>query len=227
MTMSKGLALVAEHAQTMVRVRPFLWSAPLGFSFIFIVSGPSVPAISVVRSGSLPRIASGLAEVAGQGGRNARGPRGGDARRTGRGTGCEDAGRAEPASDCSFRPTPTVRSAGTRTCIHLDPKQGLRFRTDLNQTGSQIGMRNAALSWTLMWDLMTAAGWKPRQPVSSPPMPGCFAEWGEVLGRHPELNPAFTDRMMGWRPGRNDPLRPVTEWSRWLRRGRGDLWEGS
>lgn len=170
------------------------------------------------------RIASGQAEVAGQGGRNARGPRGGDARRTGRGTGCEDAGRAEPASDCSFWPTPTAKSAGTRACINLDPKQGLRFRTDLNQSGSQIGLSNAALSWTLMWDLMTAAGREPRRPVSAPPPCRVVLLNGE---RSPDgtlsLNPAFTDRMMGWPPGWTDPLRPVTEWSRWLRRARGDL----
>lgn len=130
------------------------------------------------------------------------------------------AGRTS-ASGCSFWPTPTFKSAGNRACIQLSPERGLEFRTDQNQTGSQIGLRNAALSWTLMWELMTAAGWTTGRPASSHRCRVILLN-GE---RHSEgtltLNPAFSDWMMGWPPGWTDPLRPVTGWSHWLRRARG------
>ena len=39
------------------------------------------------------------------------------------------------------------------------------------------------------------------------------------------LNPCFTDWIMGWPTGCTDPLKPVTGWSRWLRRALGWLHE--
>ncbi len=107
--------------------------------------------------------------------------------------------------------------------MSLDPSRGLIFRTDQNQTGQQLGIRNAAASWTLLWQLLTAAGWTPTAPVSSHRCRVVLLN-GEL---HSEgaltFNPAFSDWMMGWPPGWTDPLRPVTGWSRWLRLSRGAL----
>lgn len=132
-------------------------------------------------------------------------------------------GHRTSGSGCSFWPTPTFRSAGNRAAVHLTPEQGLSFRNDLNQAGSQIGLRNAATSWSLMWDLMISAGWNPQNPVSSPRYRVVLLN-GE---KHSEgalgLNPAFCDWMMGWPPGWTEPLLPVMGWSLWLRRARGAI----
>ena len=93
------------------------------------------------------------------------------------------------ASGCSFWPTPTFKGTGNRACVQLSPERGLEFKNDLNQVGSQIGLWNAAKAWTLMWDMLTAAGWTPQRLF--PPMPGDLAEWGETLRRHPELKPSL------------------------------------
>jgi len=117
------------------------------------------------------------------------------------------------ASGCSFRPTPTFRSAGNRACIRLGPERGLEFRTDQNQTGSQIGLRNAVLSWTLMWQLLQAAGWTPGRPASSHRCRVILLNGERYSEGTLTLNPAFSDWMMGCSPGLTDPLRPATGWS--------------
>ena len=127
------------------------------------------------------------------------------------------------ASGCSFWPTPTVKSSGNRACIQITPERGLYFRTDENQTGSQIGLRNAAASWSLMWDLMTSAGWTPRQPVSSPRCRVALLNGERSSEGGLSLNPAFSDWMMGWPPGWTEPLLPVTGWSLWRQRARGAI----
>lgn len=37
------------------------------------------------------------------------------------------------------------------------------------------------------------------------------------------FNPNFSDWLMGWPIGWTDPTQPVTEWSLWLQRMRGEL----
>jgi len=124
-----------------------------------------------------------------------------------------------PAKGSSFWPTPTFKGSGNRACI-IGSAAGIQFKTDQNQTGSQIGIKNAASAWTLMWDLMTAAGWTPQLFHSSHRFRVILLN-GEKHSTDPlSLNPAFTDWMMGWPSGLTDPLRPVTEWSHWLRRMR-------
>lgn len=133
----------------------------------------------------------------------------------------KSAGRI-PAKGSSYWPTPTFRSSGNRACITGSPA-GIRFRTDQNQTGSQIGIKNAASAWTLMWELMTAAGWTP-QPFRSSHRFRVILINGEKYSTDPlSLNPAFTDWLMGWPPGWTDPQRPVTGWSHWLQRMRTAL----
>jgi hypothetical protein len=111
---------------------------------------------------------------------------------------------------------------GNRVSIRMGPGQ-FRFTVDQNQKGSQAGLRQAALAWVMMWDLMKATGWTPGPLVSSPrclvtSFPGDAHLKGKALL---QLNPSFTDWIMGWPSGWTDPLRPVTAWSRWLRRARG------
>jgi hypothetical protein len=131
--------------------------------------------------------------------------------------------RRTSASGCSFWPTPTFKAAGNRACVTLTPEQGLQFRTDQNQSGSQVGLRNAAQAWTLLWDLLTASGWTPQRPRSSHRCRVILLNGEKHSDGHLTLNPAFSDWVMGWPPGWTDPLRPVTGWSRWLRQGRGAI----
>jgi hypothetical protein len=92
---------------------------------------------------------------------------------------------------------------------------------DEHQLGKQMGLKNAALSWTLLWDLMTALGWTPQDPVSSLPYRVLLRSGELPLTPGPTLNPAFSDWIMGWPPGWTEPLRPVTAWSQWLQHARG------
>ena len=127
-----------------------------------------------------------------------------------------------PVKGSSFWPTPTFKGSGNRACILVGP-EGLRFVTDLNQSGSQIGIRNATSSWTLFWDILVASGWTPG-PFRSSHRARVNFKGGELYSKGgPTLNPAFTDHLMGWPTGWTDPLRPVTGWSHWLRQGRGML----
>ncbi len=133
----------------------------------------------------------------------------------------KSAGRI-PVKGCSFWPTPTFKSGGNRACIVGTP-QGLQFKTDLNQTGKQVGIKNAASAWTLMWDLMGAAGWTPQRFRSSHRFRVILLSGEKHSGDPLSLNPAFTDWMMGWLSGWSDPLQPVTRWSQWLRRARSSI----
>ena len=124
-----------------------------------------------------------------------------------------------PVKGSSFWPTPTFKGAGNRACIVGSP-EGIQFKTDQNQVGSQIGIKNAAQAWTLMWDMLTSAGWTPARFRSSHRFRVILLSGEKHLIDPLALNPAFTDWTMGWPSGWTEPLRPVTEWSHWLRRMR-------
>jgi hypothetical protein len=132
----------------------------------------------------------------------------------------KSAGRTS-ATGCSFWPTPTFKGSGNRACIVLSPERGVEFKNDLNQVGSQIGLWNAAKAWTLMWDMMQAAGWEPKRPASSHQCRVILLNGEKHSDGHLSSNPAFSDWMMGWPPGWTDPLQPVTASSLWLQRARG------
>jgi hypothetical protein len=105
-------------------------------------------------------------------------------------------------------------------------KDGFKLRDDPGQKGKQIALGKAARLWTHLWLLMQAFGAVPARPFSWPhsrPLrislnagPGCSKG---ILS----FNPNFSDWMMGWPIGWTDPMRPVTGWSRWLLRMRGEL----
>jgi hypothetical protein len=126
------------------------------------------------------------------------------------------------ANGCSFWPTPTYRMGGNRISLKMGPGR-FQIMVDENQKGSQAGLRQAAVAWWVMWDLLKATGWTPGPLASSPRclvtlLPGDRHLDGRAIY---QLNPSFTDWMMGWPSGWTDPLRPVTGWSRWLQLARG------
>lgn len=123
------------------------------------------------------------------------------------------------ATGSSFWPTPTFKGSGNRACIIVGP-EGIRFLTDRNQSGKQVGIRNAAVSWTLLWDVLIASGWTPGPFPSSHRARVSFGNGEKHSSAGPALNPAFTDLLMGWPMGWTDPLQPVTGWSQWLQRAR-------
>jgi hypothetical protein len=98
---------------------------------------------------------------------------------------------------------------------------GFAFHNDHNQMGNQLGIKNAAMAWTLMWDMLVAAGWTPQAPRSSHRCRVSLLNGEKHSTTGLTLNPAFTDWMMGWPPGWSDPLQPVTGWSQWLQHARG------
>ena len=57
------------------------------------------------------------------------------------------------------------------------------------------------------------------------PAPSELEAWDQVLARRPDLQPDFSDWLMGWPIGWSDPEQPVTAWSHWLQRSRGALSE--
>ena len=100
---------------------------------------------------------------------------------------------------------------------------GVRFQVDQNQTGSQIGLKNAIVAWSLLVQLMEAMDCPFRTPRCSHRNRVILLNGEKHGAASITLNPAFTDRMMGWLEGWSDPLRPVSGWSHWLRRMRGAL----
>ncbi len=86
-----------------------------------------------------------------------------------------------------------------------------------------MGLKNAASAWTMMWQLLLAAGWTPQSFRSSHRFRVILLNGEKHSTDALTLNPAFTDWMMGWPIGWTDPQRPVTGWSHWLRRARGSI----
>ena len=127
--------------------------------------------------------------------------------------------RATGAIASSSWPTPTYKGSGNRACILAGP-EGLRFKTDENQTGKQVGIKNAASAWTLFWDILIASGWTPAPFPSSHRVRVSFGNGEKYSTSGPALNPAFTDHLMVWPVGWTEPLQPVTGWSQWQQRAR-------
>ncbi|MGD9869107.1 MAG: hypothetical protein AB7U38_14030 [Hyphomicrobiales bacterium] len=115
--------------------------------------------------------------------------------------------------------------SGNRGDIRVDAS-GFAMLARTDQIGQQMGLKEAARIWTCMWHLMEAMGARPGPRPSYPyslPLhvtcrPGTRYCDGDLI-----LSPSFGDLIMGWPPGWSDTAVPVTEWSRWLRRSRGEL----
>ena len=113
-------------------------------------------------------------------------------------------------------------SSGNRAAIMLGPDL-FKFKNDQNQTGSQIGLKNQVVSWTLLRSILDAAGWAGRSFRYSLPRRVILLSGEKHSERGLTLNPAFTDWLMGWPPGWTESLQPVTGWSRWLQGSRTEL----
>lgn len=100
------------------------------------------------------------------------------------------------------------------------------MRDDPDQTGSQIALGKAARLWTSIWMLIAACGARPTKAFSFPfsrPLHLTLNAGPRSSNGDLTFNPNFSDWIMGWPIGWTDPTRPVTEWSAWLQRMRGEL----
>jgi hypothetical protein len=131
-------------------------------------------------------------------------------------------------------PTPTKSLYCNRIELEL-VDSFFRMRNDPTQQGSQLALGKAARLWTQIWLLMKACGARPTKPFRFPYSRALHLN----LNAGPRssindltFNPSFSDWIMGWPIGWADPMRPVTGWSHWLQRMRGELlkmpiWKGA
>lgn len=130
-------------------------------------------------------------------------------------------------SGSSYWPTPTTGMAGNRTDVKVT-RTGFIFAPALDQTGSQVSLGTAAKTWSLLYRLARATGWRPgpsrTYPFSLPLhvtlRPGTRSSRGDLT-----WNPHFGEWVMGWPIGWSDPSSSVTGFARWLRQSRGALSE--
>ena len=92
-------------------------------------------------------------------------------------------------------------------------------------SGGQFSLANAARTWTTLWMILQACGWSAATmtPRSSLPVLVSFKHGKGSFGVGLISNPRFYELTMGWPIGWTDVERPVTGWSRWLQRSRGEL----
>ncbi|WP_205910287.1 hypothetical protein, partial [Rhizobium sp. FKY42] len=125
----------------------------------------------------------------------------------------------------SLWPTPTKSLYCTKIELELVNNR-LRFRDDADAGGSQFGIGKAARIWTQIWLLIRACGATPSQAFSFPsshPLHLSLSAGPRSSQGTLSFNPNFSDWVMGWPIGWTDPMRPVTGWSVWLQRMRGEL----
>jgi hypothetical protein len=129
------------------------------------------------------------------------------------------------AGGSSFWPTPTRSLYCNRTHLELS-SAGLKMRDDPTQTGSQVAIGKAARLWTMIYMLIRACGAVPTKPFDFPfsrPLHLSLTAGTRYSPGDLTFNPNFSDWLMGWPIGWTAPLQPVTEWSTWLQRMRGEL----
>ncbi|MDR6952697.1 hypothetical protein J2X65_002056 [Ancylobacter sp. 3268] len=103
---------------------------------------------------------------------------------------------------------------------------GWMFVPALDQSGSQVSLGTAAKSWSLVYRVAKATGWKPGPAMNfrfSLPLhlslkPGTRCSKGDL-----SWNPAFGEWVMGWPIGWSDPSSSVTGFAQWLRQSRSEL----
>ncbi|MCL9999223.1 MAG: hypothetical protein NBV68_07565 [Erythrobacter sp.] len=90
------------------------------------------------------------------------------------------------------------------------------------QTSSgQYPLSNAARTWTKLWLILQALGWRPGTPSpSSPPVRVSFHSGRGSFITDLISNPRFFELVMGWPIGWTAPGAPVTGFAAWLRRSR-------
>ncbi|CDN93465.1 hypothetical protein BN949_02619 [Agrobacterium tumefaciens] len=125
----------------------------------------------------------------------------------------------------SLWPTPTKSIYCTKIEMEL-VNDCFKMRDDAAAAGSQFGIGKAARLWTQIWMLMQACGATPTRPFSFPSSRPLHLSLNAGHRSSPgdlTFNPNFSDWIMGWPIGWTDPTQPVTAWSAWLQRMRGEL----
>lgn len=136
--------------------------------------------------------------------------------------------RAILGGDCSFWPTPTATDKGYNPDLIVG---GGSVRTIApvqvsHQSGGQYPLSLAARSWTVLWLLMKALGWRATMATSlqsSHPVRVSFLHGKGYLSGDLISNPRFYEMIMGWPIGWTAPGEQVTEFAAWLQRSRGAL----
>ncbi|TCR70539.1 hypothetical protein [Bosea sp. BK604] len=103
---------------------------------------------------------------------------------------------------------------------------GWTLRTSLHQEGKQVGIKEVAIAWTLLWRASKAMGATYTAPASFPfshPLHLMVQAGSRLSDNALTLNPRFTDWIMGWPIGWTNPEQPVTGFAAWLQRSRIEL----
>lgn len=103
---------------------------------------------------------------------------------------------------------------------------GWALRTSLHQEGKQVGIKEVAIAWTLLWRASKAMGATYAAPAAFPfshPLHLMVLAGSRLSDNALTLNPRFTDWIMGWPIGWTNPEQPVTGFAAWLRRSRTEL----
>lgn len=97
---------------------------------------------------------------------------------------------------------------------------GWTLRTSLQQEGKQVGLKEAAAAWTLLWRASKAMGATYTTQASFPfshPLHLMVLAGSRLSGNGLISNPRFTDWIMGWPIGWTDPEQPATGFAAWRR----------
>lgn len=92
-------------------------------------------------------------------------------------------------------------------------------------SGGQFSLENATRSWTMLWLILKAAGWRASKAIcrSMPPVRVTFGHGKQSYFANLISNPRFYEMVMGWPIGWTAPEQPVTEFQAWLQRSRGQF----
>lgn len=88
-------------------------------------------------------------------------------------------------------------------------------------SSGQYSLTNAARTWTKLWLILQALGWRPgTSSPSSPPVRVSFNGGTGSFIAALISNPRFFELIMGWPIGWTAPGAPVTGFAAWLQRSR-------
>lgn len=93
-------------------------------------------------------------------------------------------------------------------------------------SSGQYSLTNAARTWTKLWLILQALGWRPgKASPSSPPVRVTFNGGRGSFIATLISNPRFFELIMGWPIGWTAPGAPVTGFAAWLQHSRTALWQ--
>lgn len=133
--------------------------------------------------------------------------------------------RATGVTASSFWPTPTAKDSGHFPDLSIEAGTIMikKDSTIIGQSGGQVPLQNAARTWTVIWMVLMAVGWRPSSCRSSLPVRVNLAHGATSWLSGLISNPRFYEAMMGWPIGWTDPEAQVTAFAAWLRQSRGQF----